>query len=41
MLNMGLIRGASRDNCVVLTRDGIDNPPLRFPTNSSATRCST
>jgi UDP-3-O-[3-hydroxymyristoyl] N-acetylglucosamine deacetylase len=31
MLNMGLIRGASRENCVVLTRDGIDNPPLRFP----------
>lgn len=31
MLNMGLIRGASRDNCVVLTREGIDNPPLRFP----------
>ncbi len=31
MLNMGLIRGASRDNCVVLTRQGIDNPPLRFP----------
>ncbi len=31
MLNMGLIRGASRDNCVVLTRTGIDNPPLRFP----------
>jgi UDP-3-O-[3-hydroxymyristoyl] N-acetylglucosamine deacetylase len=30
MLNMGLIRGASRDNCVVLTRGGIDNPPLRF-----------
>ncbi|MGB8888384.1 MAG: UDP-3-O-acyl-N-acetylglucosamine deacetylase [Candidatus Korobacteraceae bacterium] len=30
MLNMGLIRGASRDNCVVLTRDGIDNPPLRY-----------
>ena len=30
MLNMGLIRGASRDNCVVLTRQGIDNPPLRF-----------
>lgn len=30
MLNMGLIRGASRDNCVVLTREGIDNPPLRF-----------
>ncbi len=31
MLNMGLIRGASRDNCVVLTRNGIDNPPLRYP----------
>ncbi len=31
MLNMGLIRGASRENCVVLTREGIDNPPLRFP----------
>jgi UDP-3-O-[3-hydroxymyristoyl] N-acetylglucosamine deacetylase len=30
MLNMGLIRGASRDNCIVLTRDGVDNPPLRF-----------
>ncbi len=30
MLNMGLIRGASRDNCVVLTRNGLDNPPLRF-----------
>jgi len=30
MLNLGLIRGASRDNCVVLTRDGIDNPPLRY-----------
>ncbi len=30
MLNMGLIRGASRENCVVLTRQGIDNPPLRF-----------
>jgi UDP-3-O-[3-hydroxymyristoyl] N-acetylglucosamine deacetylase len=31
MRDMGLIRGASRDNCVVLTRDGIENPPLRFP----------
>ena len=31
MLNMGLIRGASRENCVVLTSDGIDNPPLRYP----------
>jgi UDP-3-O-[3-hydroxymyristoyl] N-acetylglucosamine deacetylase len=28
--NMGLIRGASRDNCVVLTREGVENPPLRF-----------
>jgi UDP-3-O-[3-hydroxymyristoyl] N-acetylglucosamine deacetylase len=31
MLNMGLIRGASRENCLVLTKDGIDNGPLRFP----------
>ena len=30
MRNMGLIRGASRDNCVVLTREGLENPPLRF-----------
>ena len=30
MLNMGLIRGASRDNCIVLTADGVVNPPLRF-----------
>ena len=30
MLNMGLIRGASRDSCIVLTECGIDNPPLRF-----------
>jgi len=30
MRNMGLIRGASRENCVVLTRDGLENPPLRF-----------
>jgi UDP-3-O-[3-hydroxymyristoyl] N-acetylglucosamine deacetylase len=30
MLNMGLIRGASRENCIVLTREGIDNPPLRY-----------
>ena len=28
--DMGLIRGASRDNCVVLTRDDVENPPLRF-----------
>src|SRR6201993_1744904 len=30
MRNMGLIRGASKDNCIVLTRDGIENGPLRF-----------
>ena len=30
MLNMGLIRGATRESCIVLTADGIDNPPLRF-----------
>jgi UDP-3-O-[3-hydroxymyristoyl] N-acetylglucosamine deacetylase len=28
--NMGLIRGASRDNCIVLTADGVENGPLRF-----------
>ena len=31
MRDMGLIRGASRDNCIVLTRDGLENGPLRFP----------
>ena len=31
MRNMGLIRGASRENCIVLTREGVENPPLRFP----------
>ncbi len=30
MLNMGLIRGATRESCIVLTTDGIDNPPLRY-----------
>ena len=30
MRNMGLIRGASRENCIVLTRSGVENPPLRF-----------
>ena len=30
MRNMGLIRGASRENCIVLTRYGIENGPLRF-----------
>ncbi len=28
--NMGLIRGASEENAIVLTNDGIKNPPLRF-----------
>ena len=31
MRNMGLIRGASNENCIVLTRDGVENGPLRFP----------
>jgi UDP-3-O-[3-hydroxymyristoyl] N-acetylglucosamine deacetylase len=31
MRNQGLIRGASPENAVVLTREGILNPPLRFP----------
>jgi len=31
MRNMGLIRGASRENCIVLSRDGVENGPLRFP----------
>ncbi len=30
MRNMGLIRGATAENCIVLTNDGIENPPLRF-----------
>jgi UDP-3-O-[3-hydroxymyristoyl] N-acetylglucosamine deacetylase len=30
MRDMGLIRGASRENCIVLTRDGTENGPLRF-----------
>jgi UDP-3-O-[3-hydroxymyristoyl] N-acetylglucosamine deacetylase len=30
MRNMGLIRGASGENCIVLTRDGIENGPLRY-----------
>ena len=30
MLDQGLIRGATRDSCIVLTADRIDNPPLRF-----------
>src|ERR1700721_3849413 len=31
MRNMGLIRGASQENCIVLTRNGVENGPLRFP----------
>lgn len=31
MLHLGLIRGATRESCIVLTADGIDNGPLRFP----------
>lgn len=30
MRNMGLIRGASWENCIVLSGVGIENPPLRF-----------
>jgi UDP-3-O-[3-hydroxymyristoyl] N-acetylglucosamine deacetylase len=30
MRNMGLIRGATAESVIVLTRDGIQNPPLRF-----------
>jgi UDP-3-O-[3-hydroxymyristoyl] N-acetylglucosamine deacetylase len=29
--NMGLIRGASHSNCVVLGKEGVVNPPLRYP----------
>ena len=31
MRNMGLIRGAGPENCIVLTRDGVVNGPLRYP----------
>ena len=31
MRQQGLIRGASHENVIVLTRDGLMNPPLRFP----------
>jgi UDP-3-O-[3-hydroxymyristoyl] N-acetylglucosamine deacetylase len=31
MRNMGLIRGASEANAIVLTKDGVANGPLRFP----------
>jgi UDP-3-O-[3-hydroxymyristoyl] N-acetylglucosamine deacetylase len=30
MRQQGLIRGASNENVIVLTRDGVVNPPLRF-----------
>jgi UDP-3-O-[3-hydroxymyristoyl] N-acetylglucosamine deacetylase len=30
MRQQGLIRGASEENAIVLTRDGVLNPPLRF-----------
>jgi UDP-3-O-[3-hydroxymyristoyl] N-acetylglucosamine deacetylase len=30
MRQQGLIRGASKDNALVLTRDSLTNPPLRF-----------
>src|SRR5437762_4701124 len=31
MRQQGLIRGASNESALVLTRDGLVNPPLRFP----------
>lgn len=31
MRQQGLIRGASQENALVLTREGLENPPLRFP----------
>ena len=31
MRQQGLIRGASQENAIVLTRDGLMNPPLRIP----------
>jgi UDP-3-O-[3-hydroxymyristoyl] N-acetylglucosamine deacetylase len=31
MRNQGLIRGATPDNVIVLTRDGVVNGPLRYP----------
>src|SRR5258708_18495413 len=30
MRNVGLIRGATPKNCIVLTKEGIKTPPLRF-----------
>lgn len=31
MRQQGLIRGASEENAIVLTREGLVNPPLRYP----------
>jgi UDP-3-O-[3-hydroxymyristoyl] N-acetylglucosamine deacetylase len=31
MRQQGLIRGASEENAIVLTREGVVNPPLRYP----------
>ena len=31
MRNMGLIRGVSTENCIVLNRDAVVNGPLRYP----------
>lgn len=31
MRNMGLIRGATPENVIVLTRTGVTNGPLRYP----------
>ena len=31
MREMGLIRGATPENCIVLTREGVENGPLRYP----------
>jgi len=31
MRQQRLIRGASSDNALILTRDGLENPPLRYP----------
>jgi len=31
MRQQGLNRGASQENAIVLTREGLLNPPLRFP----------
>src|SRR5260370_13159268 len=31
MRDMSMIRGGCSENCIVLTRDGVENGPLRFP----------